>query len=196
MTSPDVVAALGPFLTVLQRMGVTYYLGGSLASSAYGLPRSSLDADIIADLRAEHVPQLVESLQADYYLSPSAMHAAIAEKSCFNAIHLETMFKIDVFAVKRRRYDRIELGRIRKGMLDAEDPRTEFLFPSPEDIVLNKLEWFRLGDEVSERQWNDVLGVLKVQAGALDSEYLDQWATELGVSDLLEKARKAALGGG
>ncbi len=116
---------------------------------------------------------------------------AIARRSCFNLIHLANSFKIDVFAVKNRPYDLVALDRIQKKRV-AENPSLELFLASPEDIVLAKLEWYRLGDEVSERQWHDVLGVLRVQADSLDRSYLEKWAAELGVADLLAKARKEA----
>ena len=56
-----------------------------------------------------------------------------------------------------------------------------------EDVVLAKLEWFRLGGEVSERQWRDILGVLKTQRDSLDIAYLQHWAKALAVADLLER---------
>ena len=96
----------------------------------------------------------------------------------------------DVFVVKDRYYDRVALGRTQKAPLEAETPASEFYLASPEDVVLNKLEWFRAGDEVSERQWRDVLGVLAVQHEKLDQDYLDEWAGKLGISDLLERARR------
>ncbi len=68
------------------------------------------------------------------------------------------------------------------------EPQVEVSVASAEDTLLAKLEWYRMGGEVSERQWRDVLGALKVQAGALDLEYLHRWASELGVDDLLERA--------
>jgi hypothetical protein len=61
---------------------------------------------------------------------------------------------------------------------------------SPEDIILLKLEWFRIGGEMSERQWNDVLGVFEIQGSRLDQTYLDHWAPVIGVADLLARARQ------
>lgn len=190
MLPSDTLTAVAPFVAELERLGVAYYVGGSVASSTHGIPRSSLDVDIVADLASQHVSPLVDALKSIYYIDARMIHDAIARRSCFNLIHLATSFKVDVFAVKDRRYGRVALDRIRKKCVNAENPTTEFFLASPEDIVLAKLEWYRLGDEVSERQWNDVMGVLKVQADALDRLYLEKWAAELGVADLLEKAWK------
>ena len=188
MSPSDSVAAIVPVVRELERLGVSYYLGGSVASSAHGMPRSTLDVDLVADLASKHVAPLVEALQGTYYVSAPAVSDAIARRSCFNTIHLETSFKVDVFAVKNRPYDRTALQRAEKRSVDEENPSIQFFFASPEDIVLSKLEWYRLGNEVSERQWSDVIGVLKVQENSLDRAYLDKWAAELGVADLLESA--------
>lgn len=190
MSSFDALVAMAPVVAALERLGVVYYLGGSVASSAYGTARTTLDVDMIADLADEHVAPLVEALQAEYYIDAGMIADAVARKSCFNVIHLATMFKVDVFVVKDRSYDRMALTRIRPDTLDMEGSAVTCPLASPEDIVLSKLEWFRLGDEVSERQWLDVIGVLKVQGNALDRDYLDKWAGELGIADLLDRARK------
>jgi len=183
-----------PVVEALRRLGVAHYLGGSLASSLYGVARTTLDADLVADLRLAHVPPLVSALQGAYYVDAGMISEAITRKSCFNVIHLATMFKVDVFVLKDRPYDRTALGRIRQDSLTPEEPGTKVLLAAPEDIVLNKLEWFRSGDEVSERQWRDAVGVLKVQKDRLDRGYLAHWATELGLSDLLQRAWREAEG--
>lgn len=192
MLPSDMLAAVTPLVESLERLGVPYYFGGSIVSSTHGVPRASLDADIVADLAPQHVAPMVSALKSSYYLDARTMHYAIARRSCFNAIHLATSFKVDVFAMKNRPYDHAAIGRIRKRRIATDTSSRDFFLASPEDIVLAKLEWYRLGDEVSERQWNDVLGVLKVQAGSLDRSYLEKWAAELGVADLLAKAWKEA----
>ena len=188
MAPSDMLAAIIPVVDVLQRLGVAYYVGGSAASSNYGVARSTLDLDLVADLGAEHVDPLVVALKSSYYVDGDMISEAIARKSCFNVIHLATMFKVDVFAVKDRPYDRVALGRIRKDTLTLESAAAQLFVAAPEDVVLSKLEWFRLGDEVSRRQWDDAVGVLRVQQHALDKGYLVQWARELGIADLLDKA--------
>lgn len=192
MSPSDVVAAMAPVVAEMERLGVSYYVGGAVASSAHGIPRSTLDADLVADLLPKHVAPLVEALQTDYYISRRAVSDAIARRSCFNIIHLATSLKVDIFVLKDRQYDRVALERIEGRPLEANDPSGQLFFASAEDVVLSKLEWYRLGDEVSDSQWRDVLGVMKVQQDALDREYLNKWAGELGVTDLLEKARKEA----
>ncbi len=113
---------------------------------------------------------------------------AIKRQSSFNLIHLDTMLKIDVFVLKDAPYHHIALQRRRKDTLDDEQDTPEFYFVSAEDIILSKLDWYRISDGVSERQWNDVLGVLKVQKQLLDIAYLEQWAANLQLADLLHRA--------
>lgn len=192
MTHSDTVAAIKPVVAELERLGIAYYVGGSVVSSAHGIPRSTLDVDMVADLAPKHVAPLVEALQQAYYISAPAMSDAIARKSCFNLIHLATSFKVDIFVIKNRKFDRTALDRAQQRAFDDENPAEQFFLASAEDIVLSKLEWFRLGDDVSEQQWRDVIGVLKVQQNALDRPYLEKWAAELGIADLLERAWKEA----
>lgn len=188
MRPADVIEAMTPVVEALERLGVKYYVGGSIASAVYGVSRATMDVDLVADLADQHVAPLVEALRATYYVDARMISDAIARKSCFNVIYLPTSFKVDVFVVKNRPYDRVVLQRIRPDTLDADRPSAQFFLPSAEDVLLAKLEWFRLGDEVSERQWRDVIGVMKVQQNALDRRYLEKWAAELGVADLLERA--------
>jgi len=188
LTSSDILRALSPVVDALEELGVPYYVGGSLASAAHGVPRASIDADVIADLAAAHVTPLASALAGAYYLSEDRMKSAVQARRSFNLIHLETMFKVDVFAAKGRPFDRQAFARARREALeDAPDAR-RFLVASPEDTILSKLEWFRAGGEVSERQWADVVGVLKTGWDGLDRAYLGRWASSIGVQDLLERA--------
>ena len=192
MKKPDILAALDPVVKPFEKIGVSYYLGGSVASSAYGIARATLDVDLVADLSAQHVNSLTEMLKSDYYIDKEMILDAIKRRSAFNLIHLETMLKVDIFIIKDRPYDGIAFQRKRKDTLDEEQGAAEFYLASPEDIILNKLEWFQMGGKVSERQWHDVLGIMKVQRELMDKEYLRRWATELGISDLLEQAFRDA----
>ncbi len=188
MKNPDILTATEPVAEAFEKMGILYYIGGSVASSAYGIPRSTMDVDMVSVLKPEHVRPLVKILQSAYYIDENMIFNAIERQSSFNLIHLETMLKIDVFISKNTPYDIETLRRRRKDTLDEEQVTAEFYLVSPEDIVLNKLIWFRLGEGVSDRQWNDVLGVLKVQENSLNKKYLNHWASELKVEDLLKKA--------
>jgi hypothetical protein len=173
----------------LEDLGIPYAVGGSLASSLHGVMRSTLDVDIVADMRLEHIQPLVAALSKEFYADDEMMKDAIEHKSSFNLIHYETAFKVDIFIRKSRAFDQMQLERRRTSVI-ATDPEQSVYVTSPEDVILSKLEWYRMGGEVSDRQWRDILGVLKTRAGELDLDYLRKWATELKVSDLLERALK------
>ena len=184
--TPDILAAIMSLVEALEEIGVSYHIGGSVASSIYGLPRLTIDVDIIADISQGHVQPLVLQLQADYYIDADMIRDAIKRRSSFNIIHLDTMLKVDVYIPKSRPFDQEELRRVQQEVL-LEGARP-FYVASPEGTVLNKLEWYKMGGEVSDRQWNDILGVLKVQGTHLDMAYLRRWASNLMVADLLEHA--------
>ncbi len=170
----------------LEKLGVRWFLGGSLASSIHGIPRATFDADIMADLRPQHVRPFLRALGEAWYADEGAIQDAIRDRSSFNLIHLDTAMKVDVFVPKLRRFDGGEFARSQSIKLEGSD--FEARICCAEDIVIAKMEWYRLGGEDSERQWGDILGVLKLNAGKLDMELLRSSAAELGVADLLEKA--------
>lgn len=192
MSRPDFLEALGPVVEALERLGVPYGVGGSVASSAYGRARSTLDVDVVADLGPEHVRAFVTALSAGYYVDEAMIRDAVSRHASFNLIHLGTMTKVDVFVLEDRAFDRSAFSRRREDTLEPGAGARRFWLTSPEDIVLHKLEWFRKGGGVSERQWADVVGVLQVQGPALDWDYLGRWARDLGVDDLLDRARAEA----
>ena len=188
MKPPDIIAALDAVAEAFEKLGITYYIGGSVASSAFGTARATLDIDIVADLRLYQVDPLVESLESEYYIDGDTIRDAIHRRSSFNLVHLETMIKVDVFILRDTDYHKRAFERKRRDTLDEEGESREFYLASPEDIILNKLDWYRMGGGVSDRQWLDILGVMKVQKGLLDTGYLRQWASELKLSDLLDRA--------
>lgn len=187
MTAQDDLAALEPVADALESMGVEYYIGGSVASSVHGIARATIDIDVVAALQPEHVEHFVSSLHDAYYVEAEPIRQAIAHERAFNLIHLATMYKIDVFIMRDRPFDQCARGRTARQSLAPDSDRC-FSIASPEDTILNKLEWYRDGHEVSERQWSDVIGVIRVQHPHLDRQYLDQWSDQLGIRDLLDRA--------
>lgn len=172
-------------LRLLEDLGVNAWIGGSLASSIFGVPRATQDADIIADIPPEAARQLVERLGDDFYADLVRITSGIERRASFNLIHLPTMFKVDVFVVGRDAWSRRVIERRRSVEIDEQGTRV--LVTSPEDIILHKLCWYREGGHVSDRQWGDALGVLQVQGERLDRRYLKEMAEDLGVSDLLDE---------
>ena len=172
---------------VFEKLGVPYLIGGSLASTLYGMVRTTQDADIIAEMRLEHLPLFLSALQEEFYMDEEMIIHAIQNNASFNIIHRESMFKVDVFIPRPRPFLQSQLVRAQPQTFEFET-KLSAKFASPEDTILAKLEWYRWGGEVSERQWRDILGVLKTCAGKLDMEYLRKWADELNISDLLERS--------
>jgi hypothetical protein len=173
-------------IEVLDRLGVRYVIGGSLASALHGVARTTMDADLVADLKPQHVRPLVESLQGSFYVDEGAVRDAVVNRRSFNAIHLATMFKVDVFIPKGRPFDLAQLDHA-AAQLVATDPDRLAYVASAEDTILAKLDWYRKGGEVSDRQWRDVMGIVRVQGDRLDWAYLRRQAASLGVVDLLER---------
>jgi hypothetical protein len=188
--NPGLVEALAPVAEVLQAMQIKFYIGGSVASSFHGASRSTMDVDLIADLRAKDVEEFVTPLRNEYYVSKAAINDAIARLSCFNLIHLPSSFKVDIFVLKGRPFDINAMNRAALGTIDLKSD-VEFPIASPEDTILSKLEWYRLGNEVSERQWDDVVRVLNVVGEKADRDYMLRNADDLNVADLLQKLLKA-----
>jgi len=187
MKKPDIIIALDMVIGCFEKLGIAYYIAGSVASSAYGIARATMDVDLVANIEISQVDRFVKALKTDYYIDAEMVRDAIHRSASFNLIHLETMIKIDVFIVKDQPYDSKALTRRRPDTLDEEGSR-KFYLSSPEDIILGKLQWYHKGGSVSQQQWKDILGVLKVQADKLDLEYLKHWASRLNISDLLSRS--------
>jgi hypothetical protein len=186
---PEPVSVTLLVTDVFERLGVPYVVGGSFASTVHGVVRTTLDTDIVADLQIGQAQSFASALADTFYVDPESVREAIRKRSSFNVIHLRTMFKVDVFIPKDRPFDQQQLARRRPWSVGSTPERVIYV-ASPEDTILAKLEWYRLGDEVSERQWRDILGMLEVQRGSLDMSYMTHWARLLRVDDLLERASR------
>lgn len=174
-------------IQVLEDLGLAYHVGGSFASSLHGVPRQTRDLDLVVDLSPAVVSQLASRLEDRFYLDTETIHQSIRSHSSFNLVHFQTGFKIDVFVLGERPFDEMEFRRRRSAKL-AEDLDREVMVKSPEDTVLRKLEWYRQGGEISDRQWTDILGIIRIQGEQLDLDYLRHWSLVLGVADLLRRA--------
>jgi hypothetical protein len=173
---------------VFDQLGIAYFIGGSFASTIHGLPRATRDVDFIADIKAEHVDAFVAALEAEFYLDAKTIHSAITHQRSFNVIHLDTIFKADVFVLAASPWAQNQLQRRELKPISSEGISPAVWTCTAEDIVLQKLLWFEKGGKVSRQQWDDILGVLKVNAATLDFEYLRQWSDELGIAPLRQEA--------
>ncbi len=186
MNTPEIIQAITPLIEVFERFGIPYYIGGSVASSLHGQKRATQDVDIVADMHRKHVQTLVNLLENEYYIDAEMIQDAIQHQSSFNVLHNETGVKVDVFVLKSSAFAQHELQR---AIEDVIEPGSRpFYFASPEDVILNKLSWWKMGGGISTRQWNDLVGVIKRQAHTLDVTYLRQSAPLVGVADSLEQA--------
>ena len=185
---PDSLAVVLQVVEMLNELGIVYQLGGSFASAIHGVPRQTRDADIVIRLDAHQADRLVGMLERDFYVDRTAAREAVSRHATFNAIHLASGFKADFFVSGAHDFDAVELERSELTQIVADPPQSVYV-KSAEDTVLRKLQWFKEGGEVSERQWRDVLGILLAQAGNLDEAHLTSWADALGLSVLLGRAQ-------
>ncbi len=184
--SDDLIEALAPVVEALRKLRIRHYVGGSIASSFHGAARSTMDVDLVAELGEEEIPDFVQCFGDEFYLSESAIRDAVKRRSCFNLIHLPSSFKVDIFIKRGRPFDDESMRRARLERLG--DKRTvEVPIATAEDTIISKLEWFRLTNETSERQWDDVSRLLKLLGDAADIAYLQRAAKSVGIEDLLER---------
>jgi hypothetical protein len=180
--------ALTRLIEALDRLEISYAVAGSVASSAHGIPRTTLDVDLVVDLAPDKIDEFASDLQGDFYVDADLIRESFTRGRAANLIHLVTAWKFDLFPLRKDEYSRTEFGRRSFREIQLGGPeKVECAVASGEDTVLRKLEWYRAGGESSERQWNDLLGVCRTLSGRLDVVYLRRWASHLNVEDLLER---------
>ena len=184
-TEPVYVTLL--VVDILEQLNVPYLIGGSFASTSYGRVRTTQGVDIVAALEHQHITPLIAALGEAFYADEPAIRRAIEQRTSCNLIHQDTMFKVAIFIPKLRPFDRQQLARRVERVIDRETGRKVF-FASVEDTILAKLEWYRLGGEMSERQWQDIQSILQLHHASLDIAYLTTAAASLRVSDLWQRA--------
>lgn len=187
----EIIAITLRVAAVCEALGLTYLVGGSLASSLHGIPRATQDVDFVVAMAQRDVEAFASALRDEFYLDEEAIRDAVERRSSFNLVHLGTYFKADVFVAKDDEASQLQMARGRRYQI-GDDLRHGLVVASPEDVVAQKLYWYALGDRVSERQWGDAIGVLKVAGHGLDVEYLRRVSALLGVGSLLQEAMAAA----
>ncbi|HXS01172.1 MAG TPA: DUF6036 family nucleotidyltransferase [Pyrinomonadaceae bacterium] len=181
------LSVLSQMTTTLEQQRITYALVGSFASSLHGMYRSTADIDILTDIKTEEVRRLFEALRDSFYVDEHTMRDAVAQSRSFNAIHFDSVFKVDIFVAGSDEFAIEQLNRRVLRRLSPDIEETVYV-ATAEDTILAKLQWYRAGHETSVTQWNDILGVLATSRNSLDVEYLNHWAGRLSVTDLLQRA--------
>lgn len=185
------LSVLAQVASALERLGIQYVLVGSFASSMHGMYRATADIDILADIKTDRVRPLMEVLQQSFYVDEQAMRKAVAKRRSFNAIHFDSVFKVDIFVSKDDDFARAQLNRRELRRISPDKDDAVFV-ATAEDTILAKLRWYQAGDEVSTNQWNDVVGILGTTHDTLDLQYLRSWSEKLGVTELFQKALNEA----
>lgn len=176
----------------VEKTGGAYFVGGSLATSLQGEPRSTNDIDMVVRLPLGRLAAFAEALGDDFEVDLDMLRDSLRQGTCCNVFYLPRITKIDLFPLGDEPFDQSEFARRRPFVIRPDG--VSLVLKSPEDSVLRKLLWFVAGGGVSERQWRDVVQMLWINHATLDVDYLDEWATRLGISDLLARARAEANG--
>jgi hypothetical protein len=186
--NPDPIAVALSFARILEELGIRYLIGGSVASTFLGEPRSTQDVDFVLHLEPGQTEPLIRRLQSSEFLfHPHAVREALTGWRFFTLVHNKLFVKVDCYLRPDEGIHREEMRRAQRARIGS-GPADFVYVASPEDTVLQKLLWYRMGDEVSDRQWRDVVGVLKGRGADIDRSYLDRWARELQLSELLHRA--------
>ena len=180
MTEQDL---LQDCLRRLNLSGVQYMLTGSMASNAWGIPRTTHDLDFVIQLPPSQIPALVKAFEdPDYFLDDASVRGAYQSPHQFNIIHVPSALKADFWLLRPVPFEREMFGRRLQDVWFGEP----LWLATAEDVILHKLYWNRI--TASDRQLEDVAGVMAVQRGKLDEGYLRRWAGQLGVEPDLEAA--------
>lgn len=174
MTVADFLRRL---VVALDVSGVPYMVAGSFAAVVHGLPRTTYDVDLVIDPDLASLDRLIASLDPEaYYLDAEVARDALRRRSMFNVIDLATGWKADLMIRKDRAFSRQELARRAPSVIAG----VPCLVATPEDTILSKLEWAKASG--SERQLEDVAGIVAVSGATIDLEYIVRWAITLGVT--------------
>ena len=166
----------------LNRLGIDYMVTGSMASNAWGVPRTTHDLDFVIQLPPSQVAGLAAAFTGDYYTDEPSVRSAYRPPHQFNIIHVPSALKLDFWMLRSVRFEQ-EMFRRRQRLELFGEPAW---VATPEDVILHKLYWHTITP--SDRQLGDVAGVVAVQKDNLDKDYMRNWAAEIGVAALLEEA--------
>src|SRR6266536_378026 len=181
----DLLDAIKPVIAAFEQSKIVYYIQGTIAASLYGMQRSTFTVDLVADLYTKHTDILLEQLKLAYAIDEQVIREAISERTCFDIVHIKSLVKVTVSLSQNHPFEQEIRRRLQKHVLAENNP--SICVASPEDIVLSQLIEYQTGGEVADDQWNEILGVLKVQSTNLDFPYLERWASKLNIADILKR---------
>lgn len=187
LTDPITVAL--DIAAILDYLGIPYLIGGSIASAVWGEARATQDIDVVVELANHQIDALLQAVSPRFYASETAIRDAIQHATSFNLIDQESLVKIDLFILTAAPFSQSEFQRRRAYVV--REPNQSLVLPTPEDIIIQKLLCYQMNhrqsDNQSDKQWRDVLGVVKLQGLGLDFAYLWHWVIELGLADDFQK---------
>jgi hypothetical protein len=177
-------------VAALENAEIPYMLTGSYASSLHSIPRATRDIDIIIFPNRDQLTRFVQSLPPDSYHAdlPEAIEA-LRRRSQFNVIDYATGWKVDFIIPSFEEFHQEEFDRRR--VIEADGVKLSVV--SPEDIILSKLRWAKLGE--SERQIEDAATVIRLQGSALDMAYIEKWVRKLEIEPQWHVASAKAAAG-
>jgi hypothetical protein len=167
-------------ISVFESLSIRYFVTGSIASMFYGEPRFTNDIDVVAEVKEQHIPDLLKLFPCDeFYISEGAIRNAIKHSHQFNIIHPSSGLKIDVMICKKEPFDNSRFERIKR-ISPIED--TQANFASPEDVIIMKMRYYKEGE--SEKHLRDITGMLKISSDIIDRKYIESWVDKLGIEDI------------
>ncbi len=181
----DLLDAITPVIAAFEQSKIVYYMQGTVAASLYGLQRATFAIDLVADLYTKHADVLLEQLKLAYAIDEQVIREAISARTCFDIVHIKSLVKVTVSLSQNHPFEQGIRRRLQRCVLAENSP--SICVASPEDIVLTQLKEYQAGGEVADDQWNEILGVLKVQSTNLDFPYLERRASKLNIADLLKQ---------
>jgi len=169
-------------VAALEEVGVSYALGGSIASIAYGEPRATLDIDVVASLDADNLAAFCARFPSgDFYLDLDTAAVAVRDGTQFNIIHPSSGMKIDVFSDRKDEVARSQIERSRR--LPALEGLVASFSPA-EELIVKKLQYFQLGG--SDKHLRDVRAMLDISGAEIDVDRIGEWVVRLGLGDVWE----------
>lgn len=187
------LSSLVHIVSLFDKLEIPYVVGGSLASSIWGKERATQDADVAVLMTLSQFSELKDLIELPYITTTVEIEAALQDLQPFASgqiLNTDTLDKIDIFLLESNEYN---LARLSRAITAETLPGVELRFSSPEDVVITKLRWFVLGNQISDRQWTDIVQVLEMQSEDLDQEYLDRWTRFFGIHELFVEAKRQAL---